>query len=67
MTTLRFSFYRLDTVISASGEVTRERVAVKAPVTYTAPGRPEPLIGFATPCGCPQAPACHAREAATAR
>ena len=65
--TIRFSFYRLDTVTSVSGRVTRERVQVKASVTYTPNGPPESLIGFTAPCGCPQAPACHGREGTGAR
>jgi hypothetical protein len=67
MSVVTFSFYRLVQVTAPTGEVTTEREEFRSPIRYDsinpAPGTEIRLHGF-PPCTCPQAPACHAREAA---
>ncbi|WP_031520585.1 hypothetical protein [Streptomyces sp. NRRL F-5123] len=65
MTVLRFRFFRVDTVVSATGESFTEQVEVRPPITYDSdnplPGTAVKIVGFPQ-CRCPRAPACNARE-----
>lgn len=67
MSVVTFSFYRLVQVTAPTGETTTEREEIRPPIRYDsikpAPGTEIRLHGF-PPCPCPQAPACHVREAA---
>lgn len=70
MSVVRFSFYRLVVVTAPTGAVHTEREEIRSPIRYDsirpAPGTEIRLHGF-PPCTCPQAPVCHAREAARPR